>query len=158
MQKITPCLCFAYQAEAAVSFYAEVFDDLKILAITRRGPDEVGGPPGGLRTVSFELFGHTWLAVNAGMDFGFNESVSFMVNCDTQAEIDRYWHALGNGGEPLQCGWLKDRFGVRWQIVPAALGAMISDADSARSNRVMQALLQMVKVDLAALQDAYDKA
>lgn len=157
MQKITPCLCFDHQAEAAVNFYATVFDDLKILSITRCGADEFGGPPGSVRTVSFELFGQTWLAVNAGMDFGFNESVSFIVSCDTQSEIDRYWDALGDGGKPRQCGWLKDRFGVRWQIMPAALGEMISDADPAKSNRVMQALLQMVKLDLAALQDAYDK-
>lgn len=155
MQKITPCLCFEDQAEEAVNFYATVFDDVKILTITRCGPGEFGGRRDSVRTVSFELFGQRWLAVNAGQDFGFSESISFMVNCDTQAEIDAYWNGLSDGGEPLQCGWLKDRFGVRWQIVPAALDAMMSDADAAKSNRVMQALLQMVKLDLAALEKAY---
>jgi len=130
---------------------------VKITAITRCGPNEFGGTAGSVRTVSFELFGQAWLALNGGPHFSFNDGVSFIVNCDTQDEIDRLWDALTAGGTPVQCGWLKDKFGVPWQIVPRALGEMMSDPNADRANRVMQALLQMVKLDIAGLKRAFEQ-
>lgn len=159
MHTLTTCLCFKDQAEEAVRFYASVFSELKITGLPRCGANEFGGPAGSVRTVSFELFGQAWLAVNGGPHFAFNDGVSLVVNCDTQDEIDRLWTTLtADGGAPLQCGWLKDKFGLPWQIVPRIVGDMMSDPDADRANRVMQALLQMTKLNIAALKQAYGHA
>lgn len=159
--KITPCLWFDTEAEAAARFYCSVFGDARILHISHYGEagHEIHGKPAGsVLTVEFELAGQAFTALNGGPNFRFNEAISFQVSCADQAEIDRYWTALSSGGDPAAqvCGWLKDRYGVSWQVVPAALAAMMSDP--VRSERVMTALLQMKKLDVAALQRAYDGA
>lgn len=158
--RITPCLWFDDQAEAAVAFYTDVFPNSRILAVTRYGEagrEYHGRPPGSVMTVAFELDGQRFTALNGGPVFHFNEAISLQVNCDTQDEVDRYWDRLGAGGEPQaqQCGWLKDRFGLSWQVVPAVLAELLADADHARSQRVMRALLQMKKLDIAALERAH---
>lgn len=159
MISVSTCLCFDYEAEDAVAFYASVFgDDCRVSALTRCGENEIGGAPGSVRTVSFTLFGQPYLAVNGGPHFAFNDGVSFVVHCDTQAEIDRLWTGLtADGGQPVQCGWLKDKFGLPWQIVPRQLGEWMIDSDAARAGRVMQAVLRMVKLDIAALRQAYEQ-
>ncbi len=159
MISLSTCLCFDYEAEDAVAYYAEVFgEDCRIAGITRCGENEIGGAAGSVRTVSFTLFGQPYLAVNGGPHFVFNDGVSFVVHCDTQAEIDRLWTALtAHGGQAVQCGWLRDRFGFPWQVVPRQLGAWMRDADPAKSNRAMQAVLGMVKLDIDALRQAYDR-
>lgn len=156
---LSTCLCFDYEAEDAVAFYASVFGaDCCIGDITRCGENEIGGAPGSVRTVGFTLFGQPYLAVNGGPHFSFNDGVSFVVHCDTQTEIDRLWDALtADGGQAVQCGWLKDRFGLPWQVVPRQLGIWMQDADPARADRVMQAVLQMVKLDIAALKQAFEQ-
>ena len=156
VQRITPCLCFNDQAEAAVNFYVALFSDAKIIAITRCGPGEFGGPEGSVRTILFELFGARYLAVNGGPYFKFSEAVSFMVNCETQVELDHFWRELSAGGREVQCGWLQDRFGVSWQVVPAELERLMSDPDKEKVQRVTQAMLKMVKLDMAALRAAFD--
>lgn len=157
---LSTCLCFDYEAEDAVAFYASVFgDDCRIGDVTHCGENEIGGAAGSVRTVSFTLFGQPYLAVNGGPHFSFNDGVSFAIHCDTQDEIDRLWQALSaDGGQAVQCGWLKDRFGLPWQIVPRQLGTWMRDADAKKSGRVMQALLGMVKLDIAELKRAYDQA
>ena len=163
LQKITPCLWFDGQAEEAATFYISIFDNAEIGAVSRYGKEgfEVHGrPEGSAMTVTFRLMGQEFVALNGGPHFKFTEAVSFMVHCDSQAEIDRYWERLTEGGDvkAQQCGWLKDRFGLSWQIVPAALAAMMTDPDSRKSGRVMKALLPMKKLDLAALRRAYEGA
>lgn len=162
-QQITPCLWFDTEAEAAARFYVSVFPDAAIETIAyygKEGFDVHGKPAGSVLTVSFRLLGQSFVALNGGPHFKFSEAVSFIVSCEDQAEIDRYWAALGAGGDlkAQQCGWLKDRFGLSWQIVPRELPAMMSGPDGARSERVMKALLSMKKLDLAALTRAYEGA
>ena len=160
VQMITPCLWFDDQAEEAVAFYTKVFKKSKVGKISRYG--EVGREmhhkaPGTVVTIDFELDGQPFTALNGGPDFKFNEAISFQVNCKDQEEIDYFWEKLGEGGDEKaqMCGWLKDRFGVSWQVVPRELGKMMSDRDAKKTGRVMEALLKMKKLDLAALKNAY---
>jgi predicted 3-demethylubiquinone-9 3-methyltransferase (glyoxalase superfamily) len=155
MQKITPFLWFDDNAEEAVNFYVSVFKNSKIGKVARYG--KAGpGPEGTVMTATFELEGQQFIALNAGPKFKFTEAISFVVNCETQKEVDEFWEKLSQGGEKGRCGWLKDKFGLSWQIVPTALGKMMSDSDPARSNRVMKAVLQMDKLDIAGLKRAYE--
>lgn len=151
MQKITPCLWFDANAEEAVGFYTSLFSDAGIGSKSYYGEDQYG-QPGSVMTISFRLFGQEFIALNGGPGFRFNESVSFMVHCNDQEEIDRYWDALSAGGETSRCGWLKDRFGLSWQIVPKKLGEWMGDP--ARAEKVMKALMKMDKLDLATLERA----
>jgi len=159
IQRITPCLWFDYQAEEAARFYSGIFPNSRIVALSRYGKagHEIHRrPAGSVMTVAFELDGQPFTALNGGALFKFNEAISLQVNCDSQQEIDYYWERLGAGGDPQaqQCGWLKDRYGLSWQIVPKTLAAMLQEpGDSA--DRVMSALLQMKKLDLAALERAH---
>ena len=154
MHRLSTCLWFNGQAEEAAAFYTSIFRNSKIGTITRYG--EVGpGPKGTVMTVTFELDGHEFMGLNGGPEFTFSEAVSFIVNCDTQEEIDEYWDKLSAGGRMVQCGWLKDKFGLSWQIVPAVLGELMRTADSEKTNRVMTAILGMVKLDIKRLQQAY---
>lgn len=159
IQRITPFLWFDHGAEAAANQYVSVFDDARITRVVRYGKDAArasGQPEGSVMTVAFELDGQAFAAINGGPVFRFTPAVSFVVNCDDQAEIDHFWQALAAGGEPAaqQCGWLKDRFGVSWQIVPAGLSAWLDDPDHARGARVMQALLTMKKIEIKPLLQA----
>ena len=159
LAKITPCLWFDSQAEDAAKLYVSIFPDSGIDAISRYGKEgfEVHGrPAGSVLTVGFHIAGQSFVALNGGPLFKFTEAVSFQIFCDTQAEIDHYWHKLCEGGEEGQCGWLKDRFGLSWQVVPSTLPAMMSDSDGRKGERVMKAFLPMKKLDLAALQRAYE--
>jgi predicted 3-demethylubiquinone-9 3-methyltransferase (glyoxalase superfamily) len=154
MPHITPFLWFDTQAEEAAEFYVSVFKNSRILDISRYG--EAGpGPAGSVLTVRFELGGQEFLALNGGPQFTFTEAISFLVDCETQEEVDHYWEKLSEGGEPGMCGWLKDRYGLSWQVTPSVLGRMLTDPDPAKANRVMQAMLQMNKIDIAALLKAY---
>ena len=160
LQKLTPCLWFDNRAEEAANFYTAVFDNSRINSITRYGKvgHEVHGRPAGtVMTVEFELDGQTFTALNGGPHFKFNEAVSFQVNCETQREIDHYWEKLSEGGDEKaqQCGWLKDRFGVSWQVVPRGMIEMLQDPDSESAGRAMEAMLGMKKLDLAELERAY---
>lgn len=161
MKQLTPCLWFDSQAEEAAEFYTAIFKNSKIGKITRYGEamKEIHGrPSGSVMTIEFELNGQKFLGLNGGPVFKFNEAVSFQVICESQEEVDYYWERLGEGGDPAarQCGWLKDKFGLSWQIVPAALGDLLSGGEAARSERVMTALHGMKKLDIAALKRAYD--
>jgi predicted 3-demethylubiquinone-9 3-methyltransferase (glyoxalase superfamily) len=156
--KITPCLWFDTEAEAAAKFYTSVFANSRITRVsrfTKAGRDVHGKEAGSVMTVAFELEGQPFTALNGGPQFKFGEAVSFQVMCDTQAEIDHFWSKLTEGGQEGPCGWLKDKFGLSWQIVPSLLPQMMTDADAAKSERVMNAFLQMKKFDLATLQRAY---
>lgn len=157
MQRITPFLWFAGQAEAAVKFYTGVFKRSKVLKIARcgeAGARVTGQPKGSVLTIEFELDGHRFTALNGGPEYKFNPAISFVVNCRTQTEVDRYWKKLSAGGRIIQCGWLTDKFGVAWQVVPEMLGKLLSDSDTARADRVMQAMLKMKKLDVKKLQQA----
>jgi len=156
MQRITPFLWFDDQAEAAANFYVSVFKNSKVSGMTHYTGEEPVGQKGSVMTVSFELDGQQFVALNGGPRFKFTEAVSFVINCETQAEIDYYWEKLtADGGEEVQCGWLADKYGLSWQVVPAKFfEEWVKDA--AGLQRVMQALMQMTKLDLAALQAAYD--
>ena len=161
IQRITPCLWFDSQAEQAVNFYTGIFRNSKITQISRygeAGKEVHGQQPGSVMTVAFELDGQSFTALNGGPVFKFTEAISFQVHCDTQDEVDHYWNALSAGGDPnaQQCGWLKDRFGLSWQIVPRLLPELLTGPDSRKSQRAMQAMLQMKKLDIAALQSAFD--
>jgi predicted 3-demethylubiquinone-9 3-methyltransferase (glyoxalase superfamily) len=153
MQKITPCLWFDTEGEEAARFYTSVFPNSKIVEIARYGS---AGPraEGTVMTVSFELEGQEFVALNGGPDFTFNEAISFQVNCETQDEVDGYWSKLSEGGEEGPCGWLKDRFGVSWQIVPIVLSELLADSDREKSQRVMAAMLKMKKIEIDALERA----
>ena len=158
MQKITPFLWFNNQAEAAVKFYISIFKHSKIGKIARYGEEgaKIGGQPkGSVMTVAFRLNGQEFIALNGGPHFKFTEAISFVVNCHTQAEVDYFWKKLSAGGKEVQCGWLKDKYGVSWQIVPTVLGELLGGKDAAKSQRVMQALLKMVKLDIQKLKQAY---
>lgn len=157
MQKITPFLWFDNQAEEAVNFYVSIFRNSKITNVARYGDDAAtvsGRPKGSVMTVAFELDGQPFVALNGGPVFTFSPAISFVVDCATQEEVDRLWDRLSAGGEPQQCGWLRDKYGVTWQIVPTVLGKLLSDPDAARAQRVMQAMLQMNKLDIGALKQA----
>ena len=155
MQKITPFLWYSDQAEEAAAFYASVFPDSRVTRVVTMPSESPSGPPGSVKVVDFVLFGQSFVAMSAGPLDPFNHAVSFVVNCENQAEIDRYWNALLDGGSAEQCGWLKDRFGLSWQIVPTALSQMMADPDRAKAKRASDAMLKMVKIDVAALQAAY---
>ncbi|HET7320962.1 MAG TPA: VOC family protein [Longimicrobiaceae bacterium] len=157
---IAPCLWFDDQAEAAALLYTSVFPNSKITSVSRygeAGKEIHGKEPGSVMTVAFELDGQPFTALNGGPLFTFSEAVSFQIDCETQAEVDHYWEKLSEGGDEKaqQCGWLKDRFGVSWQVVPAALGRLLSSGSPEQSNRVMASMLQMKKMDIAALERAY---
>ena len=154
MPKITPFLWFNDQAEDAMNFYVSVFKTSKVLSVTRQGGGT--GPKGPVMTVAFELDGQKFVGLNGGPHFTFSEAISFVVNCETQDEVDYYWDRLGDGGQPSQCGWLKDRFGLSWQIVPTALPRLLQDPDPLKAQRVMQAMMQMTKIDVSALERAAD--
>jgi len=154
MQKITPFLWYSSQAEEAARFYASIFPDSRITAVNTLDSESPSGPPGSVKVVDFVLFGQSFTAMSAGPLDPFNHAVSFLVDCADQAEVDRYWNALLDGGHPEQCGWLRDRFGVCWQIIPKQLGELMGGPDKARAKRVTEAMLKMVKIDIAALQAA----
>ena len=159
-QRITPCLWFDNQAEQAAGFYTAIFKNSKIVRINRYGEAgrEIHGRPAGtVMTVAFELDGQSFTALNGGPVFKFNEAISLVVSCESQEEVDYYWEKLSDGGDPKaqQCGWLKDKYGVSWQVVPKTLIEMISDPDSERSQRAFSAMLQMKKIDIAKLQRAF---
>jgi predicted 3-demethylubiquinone-9 3-methyltransferase (glyoxalase superfamily) len=157
VQKISPFLWFDDQLEDAMNFYVSTFDNSRVLSVSR---DQVGvgGARGRVFTGSFELAGQEFMALNGGPEFKFNEAISFFVSCETQEQVDALWERLtSGGGEESQCGWLKDKFGLSWQIVPRALGEMVQDEDPEKAKRVMQAMLQMKKIDIAGLKRAYDQ-
>ena len=160
-QRIRPCLWFDDQAEEAARFYTSVFRNSRIVKVSRYGKagyEVHGRPPGSVMTVEFEIDGQPFMALNGGPVFTFNEAVSFEVHCETQEEIDYYWEKLSAGGDPAaqQCGWLKDRYGLSWQVVPAILGEMVEDEKSPASQRAFEAMLRMKKLDIATLKRAYD--
>ena len=153
MQKITPFLWFDNQAEEAMNFYASIFKNSKIGTVARYG-DAGPGPKGSVMVASFELEGLGFTALNGGPSHKFTEAISLYVNCESQKEVDYYWSKLSEGGRTDQCGWLKDKFGLSWQIIPSALPRLLSDPDREKANRVMQAMLQMTKIDVAKLEQA----
>ena len=162
MQKITPCLWFDSNAEEAVNFYSSIFKNSKIGNISRYGEAgyEIHGKPAGtVLTIEFELNGQAFTALNGGPIFRFNEAISFQVSCESQKELDYYWEKLSEGGDrkAQQCGWLKDKYGVSWQIVPTVLGKLLQDKDAKKSESVMKALLQMKKLDIETLTQAYEQ-
>ena len=158
MQKITPFLWYAKEAEEAAKFYASIFPKSRISRVATLPSESPSGPPGTVKVVDFELFGQPFTAMSAGPLDPFNHAVSFVVSCDDQAELDRYWNALLQGGQPEACGWLKDRYGVSWQIVPRVLGDMMSDPDRPKAKRATDVMLKMIKIDIAALQAAFNGA
>ena len=159
MRKITPFLWFENQAEEAVRHYISIFKESRIVDVARHRTEGVPGNPGGpgtVLTISFELEGQSFMALNGGPQFKFTEAISFLVDCADQAEVDYYWtRLLEGGGTEMACGWLKDRYGVSWQIVPTILGTLLSDPDPVKAQRVMAAMFQMVKLDVAQLKAAY---
>jgi predicted 3-demethylubiquinone-9 3-methyltransferase (glyoxalase superfamily) len=157
MQKITTFLWFDKEAEEAANYYVSLFKNSKILGLTRYG-EGAPGPRGTVMTINFELDGQEFAALNGGPHFKFSEAISLVVNCETQEEVDQMWEKLSAGGQPGQCGWLKDKFGLSWQVVPKGLGALLQAKDPAKSRRVMEALMQMRKLDLNRLKQAYESA
>jgi len=158
MPKMIPCLWFDDQAEEAVNFYVSVFQNSKIGTIARYSEDvsKVAGRPAGMiMTITFELDGQKYMALNGGPVFTFSPAISFMINCESQQEIDRLWKELSDGGQIMECGWLQDKYGVSWQIVPVVLGEMMQDSDTAKTDRVMSALLKMKKLEIEPLKKAY---
>jgi predicted 3-demethylubiquinone-9 3-methyltransferase (glyoxalase superfamily) len=153
-QKITPFLWFDHQAEQAANYYVSIFPNSKVVKVVRYG--EAGpGPAGSAMTVEFQLDGQSFVALNGGPHFKFTEAISFVVNCQTQDEVDTYWEKLSAGGGEVQCGWVKDKFGLSWQVVPSVLAKLLGDPDPAKSQRVMRAMLTMKKLDIRALEKAY---
>jgi predicted 3-demethylubiquinone-9 3-methyltransferase (glyoxalase superfamily) len=155
VHKITPSLWYAKEAEEAARFYTSIFPSSRIDRVTTMPAESPSGPPGSVKVVEFTLSGQSFMAMSAGPLDPFNHAISFTVNCADQAEVDRYWEALLKGGSAEQCGWLKDRFGVSWQIVPTVLADMMADPDREKARRATEAMLKMVKLDVAALQAAY---
>ena len=153
--KIIPSLWFDTEAEEAASFYCSVFKNSRILDTTRY-PEGSPGPAGEVMTVDFELDGERFVGINGGPQFPFTEAVSFQITCEDQAEVDYFWERLTDGGQEVQCGWLKDRYGLSWQVVPRGMDAVFADADPARAQRAMQAMMGMVKLDIAELRRAYE--
>lgn len=157
MQKITPFLWFDDRAEEAMNFYVSVFKNSKVNRVTRYG--EAGpGKPGAVMSAEFQLDGVDFYALNGGPVFQFSPATSFFVHCENQDEVDHYWNKLSEGGKPNRCGWLDDQFGVTWQIVPNALGKFLNDPDRKKANNVMKAMMQMTKIDIAKLEEAYEQA
>jgi predicted 3-demethylubiquinone-9 3-methyltransferase (glyoxalase superfamily) len=157
MSKISPCLWFDGQAEEAAALYTSLFPNSRIERVNRSPGETPSGPEGMVLTVDFTLDGEPFIALNGGPDFQFNEAVSFSIDCEDQEEVDRYWDALiADGGEPSVCGWLKDRFGVSWQVVPKVLPQMLSSSDGPAAKRALEAMLQMTKLDVAKLREAYE--
>ncbi len=154
MQKITPFLWFDGKAEEAMNFYTSIFKNSKIGRIIRFG-DGGPGPKGKVMSATFQLDGQEFMALNGGPQFKFTEAISFFVNCETQEEVDELWEKLSAGGQKSRCGWLKDKYGLSWQIIPSALGKMLGDKDPEKSQRVMKAMLQMDKIDIKGLEQAY---
>ena len=154
VRKITPFLWFDGKAEEAMNFYVSVFRNSKVIRVSRQGP----GPDAPVFSVSFELDGQHFHGLNGGPHYAFTPAVSFFVDCETQAEVDEYWARLSAGGSEERCGWLKDRYGLSWQIIPALLGKLLGDTDRVKAGRAMQAMLAMQKIDSAALQRAFDGA
>jgi predicted 3-demethylubiquinone-9 3-methyltransferase (glyoxalase superfamily) len=156
MPKIKPFLWFDTQAEEAANFYVSIFKNSKIVKVARYG--EAGpGPKGSVMTVVFQLDGQEFMALNGGPHFKFTEAISFIVDCKTQEEVDDYWEKLTEGGQEVQCGWLKDKYGLSWQVTPTALGEMLSDPDRQKSKRVMEAMLKMKKIEIEELRRAYER-
>jgi len=156
MSKITPCLWFENQAEAAANYYVSLLPDSRIVQIQRSPTDYPGGKEGGVLVVYFTLAGQSYMALNGGVAFEYNNCVSFMIDCDDQDEIDRLWsRILADGGSAVECGWIRDKFGVPWQIIPSELARMMADPDPAKAKRVFAAMMTMVKIDIAALRKAY---
>ncbi|HKW92348.1 MAG TPA: VOC family protein [Methylomirabilota bacterium] len=158
-RRITPFLWFDTEAEEAARFYVSIFPNSRIAAVTRydeEGAKAAGRPKGSVMTVQLELDGQELVALNGGPIFKLTEAISFVVNCETQAEVDHFWNGLSAGGQDVQCGWLKDRFGLSWQVVPTILPRMLQDADPDRARRVMAAMLQMKKIDIEGLRSAYE--
>ena len=155
MQKITPFLWFNDQAEEAMNFYVSIFKDSKVGKVTRYG-DAGPGAKGTVMSATFQLEGQEFFALNGGPQFSFTPAISFFVNCETQGEVDELWEKLSAGGQTQRCGWLKDKYGLSWQIIPSALGRMLQDQDAAKA-RVMQAMLQMDKIEIEGLQQAYNR-
>ncbi len=156
MQKITPFLWFDDKAEEAMNFYVSIFKNSKIVSVARYG--EAGpGPKGTVMTATFQLAGQEFMALNGGPEFTFTEAISFFVDCESQEEVDELWEKLSDGGEKGSCGWLKDKYGVSWQIIPSALGEMTNDKDPEKSKRVTEAMLKMSKIDIKALKRAYEQ-
>src|ERR1700681_1527569 len=151
MQRITPFLWFDGNAEEAMNFYVSVFKNSKVLNVTR------GGPNGTVMSVRFQLDGQDFFALNGGPQFKFSPAISFFVNCETQQEVDALWEKLSEGGKKERCGWLKDKYGLSWQIIPSALGKMLQDRDAEKAGRVMNAMLQMDKIDIKRLEQAYNR-
>jgi predicted 3-demethylubiquinone-9 3-methyltransferase (glyoxalase superfamily) len=158
MSKITPCLWFDGQAEEAARFYTSLLPDSRIDAVVRAPVDYPAGSAGSVLTVEFTLAGQQFIGLNGGPEFRFTEAISFTINCEDQAEVDRYWDALiADGGAPVQCGWLRDRYGLSWQIVPTILPRLLADPDREKAGRVMQAMMGMIKLDIAALEKAAEE-
>ena len=156
MQKITPFLWFDTQAEEAANFYVSVFKNSRVITVARYG-DTGPGPKGSVMTVEFELDGERFVGLNGGPNFKFTEAVSFVVNCRDQEEVDHFWEKLSAGGEEMQCGWLKDKYGLSWQIVPTIAIEYLKDKNAEKSQRVMAAIMKMVKIDIATLKQAYEQ-
>ena len=156
IQKITPFLWYAKEAEEAARFYTSIFPESNVDRVTALPAESPSGPAGSVKIVEFTLSGQSFTAMTAGPLDPFNHAISLVVNCSTQAELDRYWNALLDGGKPEQCGWLRDKYGVSWQVVPTVLGEMMASPDRDRAARAAQAMLKMVKLDIAALQTAFD--
>ena len=157
MSKIAPCLWFDGEAEEAAKFYVSLLPDSRIDKIMRSPSDYPGGSKGQVLTVDFTLAGQQYMGLNGGPEFKFTEAISFTINCEDQAEVDRYWDALiADGGAPVQCGWLKDRYGLSWQITPTILPRLMADPDPEKARRVMEAMMKMVKIDVAAVKAAYE--
>jgi predicted 3-demethylubiquinone-9 3-methyltransferase (glyoxalase superfamily) len=155
MQKITPFLWFDNNAEEAMNFYTSIFKNSKVLTVSRYG-DAGPGPTGSVMTAEFEIEGQEFVALNGGPRFKFTEAISFVVNCTTQDEVDYYWEKLSEGGEKSRCGWLKDKFGLWWQVVPTILAELMGDKDQEKSRRVMEAMLRMDKIEIEPLKRAYE--
>lgn len=156
MQKISPFLWFDGKAEEAMNFYTSVFKDAKVGNVSRYG-DAGPGPKGAVMSATFQLHGQDFIALNGGPQFSFTPAISFFVNCENQEEVDELWARFSEGGEPQGCGWIKDKFGLSWQIIPKILGELLQDKDAQKAQRVMQAMMKMVKIDVKLLQQAYDQ-
>ncbi|HVF18367.1 MAG TPA: VOC family protein [Steroidobacteraceae bacterium] len=156
MQKITPFLWYAREAEEAAKFYTSIFPNSRVVRVSAMQSESPSGPPGSVKVVEFVLFGQDFTAMSAGPLDPFNHAVSFVVNCEYQAEVDKYWDALLEGGQPEQCGWLRARYGVSWQITPTLLGKLMADPDKEKAKRASDAMMKMVKIDIAALQAAHE--
>ena len=156
MQKITPFLWYTNEAEEAAKFYTSIFPNSRVIRVVSMPSESPSGPPGSVKVVEFELFGQSFTAMSAGQHEPFNHAISFVVSCEDQAEVDRYWNALLEGGKAEACGWLKDRYGVSWQITPTVIFKMMADPDRVKAKRATDAMLKMVKLDVATLTAAFE--